>query len=213
MRKDFIIKVCGMKEEQNIMQLSELPIQYIGHIFYSKSARYAADILNLKLPSNIKKTGVFVNSDLKEITDLIDKLSLGAIQLHGEERAELAESLKTKGVEVIKAFGIDENFNWQQLDPFINIVDYFLFDTKSSAYGGTGKTFNWEKLHEYPYNVPYFLSGGLSTDNLNEALKFDDDRLVGLDLNSKFETEPGIKDIEKLKLALKTIRNEQISSK
>jgi phosphoribosylanthranilate isomerase len=88
-----------------------------------------------------------------------------------------------------------------------------LFDSKSSAFGGTGQTFDWEKLREYPFDKPYFLSGGLSLDNLNEAIGFKDDRLIGLDLNSKFEIEPGLKDIEKLKLALKIIRNEQISSK
>ena len=214
MPKELLVKVCGMREQQNILQLLELPIQYIGHIFYEKSPRFAADIPNLPIISSIKKTGVFVNSDQQYILSKVRELSLDAIQLHGSESPELAVQLKeSTGLEIIKAFGVGENFDWSQLKPYLEKVDYFLFDSKSSAFGGTGQTFDWEKLREYPYDKPYFLSGGLSLDNLNEAIGFKDDRLIGLDLNSKFEIEPGLKDIEKLKLALKIIRNEQISSK
>ncbi|MGB7528840.1 phosphoribosylanthranilate isomerase [Sphingobacterium cellulitidis] len=213
MPKELLIKVCGMKEPDNISQLLELPIHYIGHIFYQKSARYVGDLANLDISKNIKKTGVFVNSSIAEILESVNRLSLKAVQLHGDETAEMASALKSEGLEVIKAFGIDEEFDWKQLESFVDHVDFFLFDSKSPAYGGTGKAFNWQKLKEYPFEKPYFLSGGLSLDNLEEAINFEDKRLVGLDLNSKFEIEPGLKDIEKLKLALKTIRNEQISSK
>ena len=213
MTRELLVKVCGMKEEQNILQLLELPIQYIGHIFYKESARYIGDLVNISMANDIKKTGVFVNSDFAEIMDATERFNLNSIQLHGLEPVELAAVLKAKGLEVIKAFGIDEDFDWKQLEPYIGQVDYFLFDSKSPAYGGTGVTFNWQKLKEYPYDTPYFLSGGLSLENLQEAVNFEDKKLIGLDLNSKFEIEPGLKDIEKLKLALKTIRNEQISSK
>jgi len=213
MPKELLIKVCGMKEPDNILQLLELPIQYMGHIFYQKSARYVGDLANLDISKNIKKTGVFVNSSIAEILESVNRLSLKAVQLHGDETAEMASALKSEGLEVIKAFGIDEEFDWNQLESFVDHVDFFLFDSKSPAYGGTGKAFNWQKLKEYPFEKPYFLSGGLSLDNLEEAINFEDKRLVGLDLNSKFEIEPGLKDIEKLKLALKIIRNEQISSK
>lgn len=213
MARELLVKVCGMKEEQNILQLLELPIQYIGHIFYKKSARYVGDLVNITMPNDIKKTGVFVNSDFTEIMNATESFNLNSIQLHGHEPVELAAALKTQGLEVIKAFGIDEDFDWKQLEHYIGQVDYFLFDSKSPAYGGTGVTFNWQKLKEYPYDTPYFLSGGLSLENLQEAVNFEDNKLIGLDLNSKFEIEPGLKDIEKLKLALKTIRNEQISSK
>lgn len=213
MARELLVKVCGMKEEQNILQLLELPIQYIGHIFYKKSARYVGDLVNITMPNDIKKTGVFVNSDFTEIMNATESFNLNSIQLHGHEPVELAAALKTQGLEVIKAFGIDEDFDWKQLEHYIGQVDYFLFDSKSPAYGGTGVTFNWQKLKEYPYDTPYFLSGGLSLENLEEAVNFEDNKLIGLDLNSKFEIEPGLKDIEKLKLALKTIRNEQISSK
>jgi len=213
MPKELLIKVCGMKEPDNILQLLELPIQYMGHIFYQKSARYVGDLANLDISKNIKKTGVFVNSSIAEILESVNRLSLKAVQLHGDETAEMASTLKSEGLEVIKAFGIDEEFDWNQLESFVDHVDFFLFDSKSPAYGGTGKAFNWQKLKEYPFEKPYFLSGGLSLENLEEAINFEDKRLVGLDLNSKFEIEPGLKDIEKLKLALKIIRNEQISSK
>ncbi len=213
MAKELLVKVCGMKEEQNILQLLELPIQYIGHIFYHKSARYVGDLANITIANGIKKAGVFVNSDFDEIIKAAERFNLNSIQLHGHEPLELATALKSKDFEVIKAFGIDEDFDWKQLEPYIGNVDYFLFDSKSPAYGGTGVTFNWQKLKEYPFETPYFLSGGLSLENLQEAVNFEDNKLIGLDLNSKFEIEPGLKDIEKLKLALKTIRNEQISSK
>ena len=213
MPKELLIKVCGMREQDNILQLLELPIHYMGHIFYKKSARYVGNLENLDTSKNIKKTGVFVNSSIAEILESVNRLSLKVVQLHGDETAETASALKSEGLEVIKAFGIDEEFDWSQLEPFVEHVDFFLFDSKSPAYGGTGKAFNWQKLKEYPFEKPYFLSGGLSLENLEEAINFEDKRLVGLDLNSKFEIEPGLKDIEKLKLALKTIRNEQISSK
>ncbi len=213
MPKDLLIKVCGMKERNNIIQLSELSIDYIGHIFYPKSPRYVRGLIDVELPASIKKTGVFVNVDLNGILEQVKEHSLHTVQLHGNESAELAESLRNVGIEVIKAFGVDSNFDWHQLDGYLNHVDYFLFDSKSPQYGGTGETFDWQKLKEYPFDKPYFLSGGLSLENLNEALQFEDDRLVGLDLNSKFEIELGLKNIEKLKLALKIIRNEQISSK
>lgn len=213
MAKELLVKVCGMKEEQNILQLLELPIQYIGHIFYQKSARYVGDLANITIANGIKKAGVFVNSDFDEIIKAAERFNLNSIQLHGHEPLELVTALKTKDFEVIKAFGIDEDFDWKQLEPYIGHVDYFLFDSKSPGYGGTGVTFNWQKLKEYPFETPYFLSGGLSLENLKEAVNFEDNKLIGLDLNSKFEIEPGLKDIEKLKLALKTIRNEQISSK
>lgn len=213
MPKELLIKVCGMREQDNILQLLELPIHYMGHIFYKKSARYVGDLENFDTSKDIKKTGVFVNSSIAEILESVNRLSLKAVQLHGDETAETASALKSEGLEVIKAFGIDEEFDWSQLEPFVEHVDFFLFDSKSPAYGGTGKAFNWQKLKEYPFEKPYFLSGGLSLENLEEAINFEDKRLVGLDLNSKFEIEPGLKDIEKLKLALKTIRNEQISSK
>ncbi len=207
-KRNILIKVCGMRDPENIKELAGLPLDYIGHIFYPKSARYVGNLSTLADAPGLKKTGVFVNASLSEITSAIKQYDLKVIQLHGDESPALAKDLKGLGMEVIKAFGIDEDFDWSKVSPFLDQVDYLLFDSKSAAYGGTGHTFNWEKLTSYPYQKPYFLSGGLSLANLSEALAFDDARLVGLDLNSKFELEPGLKDIEKIKEALKTIHHE-----
>ncbi|MFZ4263389.1 phosphoribosylanthranilate isomerase [Sphingobacterium sp. HJSM2_6] len=211
--KTFLVKVCGMREPANIAELSTLPIDYMGHIFYAKSPRYATSLDHQLVPKHIKKTGVFVNASLEEILQNIAQFDLQAVQLHGDEEPNLLAQLKSYPVELIKSFGITDDFTWSALEPYQDLVDYFLFDTKSKDYGGTGVPFNWEKLTSYPYKNPYFLSGGLSLENLEKATLFEDHRLIGFDLNSKFEIEPGIKNIEKLKEALNIIHHEQISSK
>lgn len=212
-QEKLLVKVCGMREKANIEGLLQLPIDYIGHIFYPKSPRYLASPLAVSYPASVKKTGVFVNESQEQIKQHIQDFNLNAIQLHGDEPATLCEAFQASGVDIIKAFGIDDDFNWDRLAPYLPYVDYFLFDSKSAAYGGTGKAFNWNKLKDYPYDTPYFLSGGLSLENLQEVPAFADARLIGLDLNSKFETEPGLKDLDTLKKALKIINHEQISSK
>lgn len=212
-KQQLMIKVCGMRDLENISSLSALPIDYIGHIFYPKSKRYVSEQTDLGNPGSLKRTGVFVNARLEEILRLQVLHQLQTIQLHGEEPASLVKALKQEGLEVIKAFGIEASFDWQTLEPYLEESDYLLFDSKSDSYGGTGQAFQWEKLLSYPYEKAYFLSGGLSLANLAEAVQFPDHRLQGLDLNSKFEIQPGIKDIEKIKEALKIIQHEQISSK
>lgn len=202
------LKVCGMKDLKNIQDLAALPIQYVGHIFYSKSPRYADALAHWESPSSIKKTGVFVNATFEEISTYIKRFDLRAVQLHGNESPTLCAQIQQENVEVIKAFGIHEKFDWSILKTYQPAVDYFLFDTRSDQFGGTGKTFGWENLRHYSLKTPYFLSGGLSLENLEEALAFQDERLVGLDLNSRFEISPGIKDIAKIKLALKVINHE-----
>lgn len=213
MAKEILIKVCGMREPENIAGLVKLPINYIGHIFYEKSPRYVSEVIDLPIPKAIKRTGVFVNADRATIKQTILDHHLEAVQLHGNESVALCQEIKDLGVELIKAFGVDDDFQWNELEAYLAVVDYFLFDSKSEAYGGTGKTFNWDKLKTYPYAKPYFLSGGLSLENLAEAYQFDDERLIGLDLNSKFEVSAGLKDLDKINKALKIIEHEQISSK
>src|SRR5690606_27368469 len=127
-----------------------------------------------------------------------------AIQLHGNESAAFCKDIKDlTGLELIKAFGIDSEFDFNQLEPYLNVVDYFLFDTKTSVYGGSGRVFNWDVLKKYPYDKPYFLSGGINPDNFEDAYTFEDERLYAVDLNSRFESSPGIKNIILLKQALK----------
>jgi phosphoribosylanthranilate isomerase len=199
------IKVCGMRELENIIQLKELDPDYLGFIFYSKSPRYVETIDEslLSLLHPIKKTAVFVNAPSNEVTAIIREYRFEAIQLHGNEPAGYCREIKKEGVEVIKAFGIHEKFDWKLLEPYFDVVDYFLFDTYTSAHGGSGKSFNWEVLKEYPFEKPYFLSGGIGPDNIESALTIQDERLYGLDINSKFEDSPGLKNIELLKTVLK----------
>lgn len=204
------IKVCGMKEPVNIRQVTDLKPDYLGFIFYPGSKRHVGDIneeILDKISSGIKKTGVFVNAGFDEIFTIVKRYKLDAVQLHGDESAELCKELKDQGIEVIKAVGIDENFDFITLEPYLEAVDYFLFDTKTHIYGGSGEIFDWKLLEKYPYEMSYFLSGGISADNLAEIKLIGDQRLYAVDLNSKFEIKPGIKDVEKVKKAINYIRS------
>jgi phosphoribosylanthranilate isomerase len=204
------IKVCGMKFQANIRELAALEPDFIGFIFYPPSKRFIGvdfekqDIDHLN-PS-INRTAVFVNAQLHEVVEFSNLYGIKTIQLHGNESPEFCEELKNKGFTILKAFGIDENFNFEVLKDYFNEVDYFLFDTKTSEYGGSGLSFNWNVLDKYKLEKPFLLSGGLSLDNLPEVLKITNKNFYGIDLNSKFEIEPGVKDIEKLKNAFKLIR-------
>ncbi len=199
-----------MREPTNIEQLVTLGPDYIGLIFYAPSKRFVENLdpemLN-QIPPQIKKTGVFVNEALDEIRQKIKSYDLNAVQLHGSESPELCKLLKDTGIEVIKAFGVDEDFDFGILKTYENSVDFFLFDTKTKLHGGSGLTFNWDLLKGYELNVPYFLSGGLNADNIFEALKLRDKRFYAIDLNSRFEASPGLKDIAKLKSVFNQIKH------
>ena len=209
------IKVCGMRESANIEALSVLKPDYMGLIFYAPSKRFV-DESSLRLPedilSNIKLTGVFVNETLDNILMQIQKYGLQAIQLHGNESPEFCGSLQLAitnfhpGLELIKAFGIDNSFDFSVLDDYLPFVDFFLFDTKTPAHGGSGEKFNWEILKNYELQKPYFLSGGIGANDLQELQSITDDRFYCADLNSKFEISPGLKDIEKISRAISGIR-------
>ena len=216
------IKVCGMKEPENIRQLAELEVDYMGFIFYPQSKRFAGSLereMLASLPGSIKKTGVFVNEVMAAIVDKVINYQLDAVQLHGDESPEFCGMLQKlllnvrglKRIELIKAFGLFAGFNFNDLPAFRGKVDYFLFDTKALEYGGSGITFDWSILKEYTLPTPYFLSGGLSSENISKISRFTDHRLYCLDLNSKFETEPGIKDIGKLRSAFQLIKDQKIS--
>lgn len=201
------IKVCGLRDAENIKAVAALDPDYIGLIRYDRSPRYVDDLdgaeLN-SLPENIIKTGVFVNESAENIERLIAQYNLGAIQLHGHESADFAASFKNKVV-VLKAFGLDENFDFKQLEAYVDKVHFFLFDTKTTAHGGSGESFNWQVLNNYHLHTPFFLSGGLSLDNLGEINNLKHPQFYGVDLNSRFETSPGMKNIEKLKQAFALI--------
>jgi len=196
------IKICGMKQAANIAAVAELQPDYLGFIFYQKSPRLISEVsaeLIKYVPPTIKTTGVFVDEDIQVIKQYIIKYNLKAIQLHGKESATYCQELRSAGVEVIKAFGVDENFDFSILESYLNEVDYFLFDTQTPMHGGSGKVFDWQMLEKYNLDRPYFLSGGIDLIHKGIIKKINDPRLYAVDLNSKFELEPGIKNVEKLK--------------
>ncbi|MGB4400319.1 MAG: phosphoribosylanthranilate isomerase [Daejeonella sp.] len=216
-----IIKVCGMREPDNIRELVELNPDYLGLIFYPHSKRYmkGLDATHMKsIPPTTKKTGVFVNEAMDVMADEVIQYDLDAIQLHGNEPAEFCRSFRKflhnmqteKHVEIIKAFGISEDFDFSALSEYEDFVDYFLFDTKTAEHGGSGITFDWSILENYKGKKPYFLSGGLSLENIHGITDLKDLRFHGVDLNSKFETEAGIKDINRLRSAFEKIRSSGI---
>jgi phosphoribosylanthranilate isomerase len=198
------IKVCGMKYPDNIKKLVKLPIDFIGFNFYDKSPRYLNEITDdiLKLiPDNIKKVGVFVNAELDDVIDIKKKYALDFVQLHGMESPGYCKYLYVHGIKIIKAFQIIENFDFFELNDYEKYCSYFLFDNKSNAYGGSGKKFNWDILKKFDNTkLPYFLSGGIDLEDVDdiEGLKCFRINIFGVDINSKFETVPGRKDVKKI---------------
>lgn len=197
------IKVCGMKYPENISAVAALQPDYMGFIFYPQSPRFAAELDIVE--ASALKTGVFVDENEGKVKKLVGKYQLDAIQLHGSETPQYCKLFKGK-VTVIKAFGVDENFDFEKLNDYEGCVDYFLFDTKTGKHGGSGQTFDWYLLNKYKLNVPFFLSGGLSLENMEEVKAIDHPQFYGVDLNSRFEIEPGLKDIDKLTKAFKILR-------
>jgi phosphoribosylanthranilate isomerase len=207
--KKLKIKVCGMREAANIAAVADLHPNYMGFIFYEKSPRYinsvSAELIKY-VPASIKTTGVFVDEDLEKLMQIVLKNNLKAVQLHGKENVAYCQEIKSTGVEVIKAFGVDENFDFNQLNDYKNAIDYFLFDTQTVAHGGSGKVFDWQLLVNYKLDKPYFLSGGIGLEQLEEIKKIKDPRLYAVDVNSKFETSPGLKNVDELKEFLEKIK-------
>ena len=207
------LKICGMKYPENILEVGALLPDYMGFIFWEKSARYFDGIIPT-LPKSIQKVGVFVNAISEEILDKIEKHDLQAVQLHGNESVEFCESLKKKlpkEIDVIKVFSILDTFDFAVLKPFEPVCDYFLFDTKGKLPGGNGTTFDWKVLENYPSTKPFFLSGGIGLDEMdavNEILKTNLP-IYAIDVNSKFEIEPGLKNIQLCKDAINRISTKQ----
>jgi phosphoribosylanthranilate isomerase len=204
------IKVCGLRDPENITQVVKLRPDYMGFIFYDKTPRFVKELpveLLKTLPVTITKTAVFVNETAENIEALIDKYNFDAIQLHGSESPAFCALFKGK-VKVIKAFGLNADFDFTELYAYADQVDLFLFDTKTSIHGGSGKTFDWIVLDKYDLDKPFFLSGGLSLDNLDEVKNINHPQFYGVDLNSRFEIEPGVKNIDKLEIAFNLLKQD-----
>ena len=215
-----------MKYVENIQQVAELQPDYLGFIFYEKSKRNFEGIIP-DFSNTIKKTGVFVNEHIEIVISLIEEYRLDAIQLHGDESVAYVTELKQhlserrklfieenksikkrknqhyiskNKIEIIKVFGIKDSFNFDVLEPYFDVVDYFLFDTKGKERGGNGTQFDWSILNNYPFNKPFFLSGGIGLEDVEEVKKIQKLGLpiYALDVNSRFESKPGVKIIEEL---------------
>jgi phosphoribosylanthranilate isomerase len=195
-------KVCGLKSLENIAEIARLPIDMMGLIFYEKSPRYAGNLPPeaLKpLPASIRKVGVFVNASKETILEKVQPYDLQMVQLHGQETPALCSELRATGIEVIKAFPVAEAADFQLALNYEAACDYFLFDTKTPQYGGSGKQFDWKILSAYTGKTPFFLSGGIGLEDLETIKHLKHPLLYAIDLNSRFETAPGVKDINKLK--------------
>ncbi|MEO9484229.1 MAG: phosphoribosylanthranilate isomerase [Ekhidna sp.] len=195
------LKVCGMRNPENIQGLVELKPDFMGFIFYSKSPRYADEMdedLIMRIPLSIQKVGVFVNESLSQIVEIAGKYGLEYIQLHGDEDLSFANALKEKGLKVIKVFRVMDSIPFFAKN-YEGIADYFLFDTASINYGGSGRHFDWNILKNYNLKVPFLLSGGIQLEDVSKIKSMEIEQLIGVDVNSRFEIEPGMKDLEKLR--------------
>lgn len=204
------IKVCGMRDASNIEELMRLKPDYMGFIFYDKSPRFIEQKPVVEVDASIRKVGVFVNASERTIDEKRIHFGLDLIQLHGDESPELCYLLKQSGAQVMKVFRVDEDFDFQQTRCYQDYCDYFLFDTQTKAFGGSGKKFDWRLLKKYNNARPIFLSGGIGPDDVDEIRNIEGLNLKAIDVNSKFETKPGIKNIKKLSRFIKEIR--QINS-
>lgn len=211
-----VIKVCGMREAENIRAVEELGVQWIGFIFWPKSSRYVSAPPSY-LPQQAKRIGVFVDAPIDEVLQHVADYGLYAVQLHGKESAEyvrectmrqqvLRTGRKNAQCTFIKAFNIATPADLKQTEPYEGLVDYFLFDTKGPSVGGNGTQFDWTVLNAYHGTTPFLLSGGIGPDDASRIRAFHHPRLAGIDLNSRFELAPGQKDVTALARFLKELQ-------
>jgi len=204
------IKVCGMRDPENISGVVTASPDYLGFIFYPKSKRFVGfepspEVLDIN-PGTTKKVGVFVDETPAKVLKTVQNWDLDVVQLHGNETPEYCQQIRDSGITVFKAFSVDEQFDFGSLNAYSGVCDYFLFDTKGQLPGGTGQKFNWQLLENYKGDVPFFLSGGIGPDDLDAVLNFSHPQLYGIDINSGFEISPALKDVEKVKNFISGIR-------
>ncbi len=202
-----IIKVCGLNNGDNINQLMKLDLDFMGIIFYRKSSRF---FNSATLPKTEKKyIAVFVNESLDVIKEIINKYKFEYVQLHGNEDEKFCKEISSL-CNIIKAFRIDDRFDLNEIEKYSKYCKYFLFDTFTESYGGSGKKFNWDLLLNYDHKKDFILSGGINLELISSIKKLKNQlpNLIGVDLNSKFEIKPGLKDINRVKKFIKSIKNE-----
>lgn len=192
------VKVCGLTDPVNAREMADAGADYLGYIFYKRSKRYVGEPpkadLFLNLPEHTRKVGVFVNEEPERIIEIADRFGLNAVQLHGQEPADVCQTIRQWGKQVIKAFGMNEDMNFDCLASYMETCDYFLFDTHTGHHGGSGKKFPWHILRNYAMSKPFFLSGGIGPEDVQMIRRFSHKGLYAVDINSRFETAPGTKD-------------------
>ncbi len=200
------IKVCGMTQIEQVDRLAELGVTFAGFIFYPKSPRYVFKHMTttqIRKENNINKVGVFVNAPVEEVLHMVDECRLHMVQLHGDESPKYCEKIADY-VSVVKAFRMSENdsVEWM-IRPFMEVCDMFMFDTMGAGYGGTGKKFDWNLLNGQTIGKPFFLSGGIEPGDEESLRQFTTEpvakALFAVDINSRFELAPGIKQLEKIR--------------
>lgn len=197
-----IIKVCGIREQGNLEDLCDLPIDMIGINFYEPSSRYIGDS-KLKKKDGVKNVGVFVSAPLDTIMEAAEKHELNYAQLHGDESSAVCKEVQ-KNIPIIKVFRIDEGFDWEVVSDF-DFADYFLFDTKTNLFGGSGTKFDWSALDNYNLSIPFLLSGGIGPESVDSIKSLTHEQFVGIDINSKFEISPALKDVELVRKFIKEL--------
>lgn len=203
-----LIKVCGMRETENIRALDALPgIDMMGFIFYPKSPRCLYELPGY-LPTHARRTGVFVNEEKETVLTVSDRFGLDYIQLHGNESPQYCRSLQASGLKLIKAFSIGRAQDFQHAAEYEGTCCYLLFDTKCEQFGGSGNQFDWSLLDGYDGQTPFLLSGGINLYSANALKAFHHPRLAGYDLNSRFERAPGEKDIERIACFLQNLKQQ-----
>ncbi|MCO6476484.1 MAG: phosphoribosylanthranilate isomerase [Phaeodactylibacter sp.] len=205
------IKVCGMREPENLRGLAKLPVDMVGFIFYPRSPRYAGEKVAKWLSKQgyllegKKRVGVFVNAEVEDVLNHVHDFELDFVQLHGNESPEycqllrdLWESTSMRKAKLIKAFGINDAFDFDEAAAFTPHCAYFLFDTKGKEFGGTGQQFDWRLLDRYQGVTPFLLSGGIGPESAPAILGIRHPQLYGVDINSRFEEQPGVKGLDKV---------------
>jgi len=205
-----------MRTPENISGVAFAFPDYLGFIFYPKSKRFVGMEPSQKImaivPDSVKKVGVFVDEAPEKVLETVQNWNLDVVQLHGNETPEYCQQIQDLGITIFKAFSVDDQFDFEILNAYSGVCDYFLFDTKSQLPGGTGQKFNWQLLENYKVDVPFFLSGGISPDDLDAVLNFRHPQLFGIDINSGFEISPGVKDKEKIEQFINEIRKSNTKS-
>ena len=201
-----------MKFPKNIREVGALQPDFMGFIFYTKSKRFVGEKFSIKalenLPKSIKKVAVFVNENPTRIIEIVNQHKFDYVQLHGNESVETCAILKQKEIQIIKVFSVDNYFNFEKTIPFESVCNYFLFDTKTEQFGGSGKTFDWNILQKYTLSKPFFLSGGLNIDTIGKIKKSTYPMLTGLDFNSKLEDSNNKKITEEVNELIDKIRTQ-----